>query len=48
MKTWQPMKVEVVGDVTQVVLNKNKHSGDWKGSTWSFPTWSFPTFKWPR
>lgn len=42
VKTWEPMKVGVVGRVTEVVLNRNKQSG-W--GSWTLPSWSFPSWR---
>ncbi len=41
MKKWEPMRVTVVGRVTEVVLDGGKQSGMSSGpdSSFSFPTW---------
>ncbi len=43
MKKWEPMRVTVVGRVTEVVLNGGKHSGKGSGTSGSF---SFPSWWW--
>ena len=42
-KKWEPMRVTVVGRVTEVVLNGGKHSGKGSGTSGSF---SFPSWWW--
>lgn len=38
MKTWQPMRVDVVGDVREVVMGDSKLSG-LKGGEWEWRSW---------
>jgi chloramphenicol 3-O-phosphotransferase len=43
VKKWEPMSVNVVGTVSEVVLNGGKHSGKSSAaSSFSFPIWWFP------
>lgn len=45
VKTWQPMRIDVIGEVTQVVMGGYKHSGTkggpggGHGGGWSWFSW---------